>query len=104
MEYEDLSPNEKKALEPCISVEILCNGKVHYRRPKDHSHTLETAYLIATGKAPAYTIKEIEKEHDWQEGKFEESGSWIYYYECQQCGMMLDRYSYRRIEAMKVES
>ena len=41
-------------------IEILCNGRVHYRRPNDHPDVDEARRLIESGSAPAYSLKEVD--------------------------------------------
>lgn len=38
-------------------LEIVCNGKVHYRRPHNHPDVLELLKQMAEGKADGYSIR-----------------------------------------------
>ncbi len=45
-------------------VEVLCNGKVHYRRPENHKDVEEIKMLISSGQAPSYAIRPDKCECD----------------------------------------
>lgn len=40
-------------------LEIVCNGKVHYRRPHDHSDVIELLCQMENGKADGYNIRPV---------------------------------------------
>lgn len=80
----------------CELAEIICDGIVHDTLPRKSRKVIESAYLIATGQAPAYTIKETTKPHDFDKKSFEESGSNIYYYHCFQCGIDVSVEQYKK--------
>lgn len=87
----------------CELAEIRCNGKIHDTLPRNCKRIIESAYLIATGKAPEYTITETTKPHSFDKRSFEESGSNIYYWRCFDCGLELSRDQYNQYLRRKTE-
>ncbi len=47
-----------------VIMEILCNGKVHYRRPAGHGDVKEVEELIRNGQAPSYSVRQQIKPED----------------------------------------
>ena len=41
-------------------IEIMCNGRVHYRRPDNHPDVDEARQLIKRGVALAYSLRKVD--------------------------------------------
>ena len=57
-----LDENERKEL---IVLKLVCNGKVHYRRPHNHPDILELLKQMAEGKADGYSIRSASSNSDY---------------------------------------